>query len=498
MAKILARIKKNPHELVIAASRQRMMNFARFIQADLQLEPFHVVYYTLLDMFAHGKIKKMIVQMPPQHGKSLGSSRFLPAFMLGRNPDLKVAIASYSTTVARDFNRDVQRIIDSPEYREVFPNTYLAGMEGLSGQAQRSSDVIDMVGHKGSLRVVGRGGALTSKTVDVMILDDVYKNYEEGASPIIRESAWKWYTSVVVSRSHNDSQELIVFTRWHEDDLIGRIEDCGAKIIDVTSWADVQDIPNGAWVRINFEAIKTGEPTEIDPREPGMALWEKRHSRERLLAKKDLDPMQFQCLYQGNPGSAKGKLYAPFRTYSNWQDWGVIAAKGNYTDCADEGTDFLCSINYYKLLSRQARDENGKPYVFIAITDIIYTDEPIETTTVSVPMMLNRDLIQYANVESNNGGKAFGRIIETKTSARIYTFTQTKNKESRIITNAGMVTAHILMPYGWEHRYPQFYKAVTGFLRNFKANDHDDAPDALTGIIEKEILEESTGIRRAN
>ena len=121
----------------------------------------------------------------------------------------------------------------------------------------RNSDVIEMVGKKGSLRVVGRGGSLTSKTVDISILDDVYKDYSEGNSPIVRNAAWKWYTTVVRTRLHNESQELIVFTRWHDDDLIGRIEKSGEKVIDIKTWEDVANIPPGAWVRINFEALKT-------------------------------------------------------------------------------------------------------------------------------------------------------------------------------------------------------------------------------------------------
>ena len=288
LLKIYAALKNNPNILVEEAARKRLINFARYMQDDLSLMPFHIVYYTLLDKFAHGEIKKMIVQMPPQHGKSEGSSRKLPAFMLGLNPDLKICIGSYAATIARDFNRDVQRIIDTPRYHKIFPNTYLNGSNvvTMANTYLRNSDVIEIVGKKGSLRVVGRGGSLTSKTVDVSILDDVYKDYAEGNSPVVRNAAWKWYTTVVRTRLHNNSQELIVFTRWHEDDLIGRIEKSGEKIIDIKTWNDITDIPAGAWVRINFEGLKSGDPTEIDPRECGVALWENRHSREKLEGQK--------------------------------------------------------------------------------------------------------------------------------------------------------------------------------------------------------------------
>ena len=434
----------------------------------------------------------------PTHN-SEGSSRKLPAFILGLNPDKKIAIGSYAASLARDFNRDVQKIIDTPEYYELFPDTFLSRSNKVTftNVYQRNSDVIECVGHTGSLRVVGRGGALTGKPVDVAILDDVYKDYSEANSPVIREAAWKWYTTVVRSRLHNDSQELIVYTRWHSDDLVGRLEKI-EQIIDIKSKEDLTNIPAGAWVRINFEAIKTTDKTEFDPREFGQVLWERKHNLQSLMAKRKLDKVQFDCLYQGQPGSAVGKLLQAFKTYTDWHEYGTLISRGNYTDCADEGSDYLCSICYNKLVSRTATDETGKPVIFIAVTDVVYTDEPIEVTTSSVPMMLNREGTQYANIESNNGGRAFATIIEPKTRAKIFWFTQTKNKESRIITNAGLVNYHIIMPFDWETRFPLFYEHTTNFLRNFKANAQDDNLDCLVGIIEKEILDNAPGITRKN
>ena len=105
----------NPDEIVRQAARLRLVNFTRYMRPDYELTRFHANYLHLLDMFAAGLIRKMIVQCPPQVGKSEGSSRLLPAFMLGQDPNKRIVIGSYSTTIARDFNRDVQRIIDSPE-----------------------------------------------------------------------------------------------------------------------------------------------------------------------------------------------------------------------------------------------------------------------------------------------------------------------------------------------------------------------------------------------
>ena len=474
--KKITKLSINKKRAIVSIERKEGLGYGNCIQVDGGI-------YLVGDTFI------------PTHN-SEGSSRKLPSFMLGLDPDKKICIGSYAATIARDFNRDVQRIIDTPSYRELFPETYLNGSNvvTMANTYLRNSDVIEMVGHKGSLRVVGRGGSLTSKTVDVSILDDVYKDYAEGNSPIVRNAAWKWYTTVVRTRLHNDSQELIVFTRWHDDDLIGRIEKSGETVINIKSWDDVKDIPAGAWVRINFEGLKTGEPTEIDPREPGAALWDRRHSREKLEGQRALDPVQFQCLYQGNPGNAEGKLYRnPFRTYVDKSEWGTYVRSGNYTDVADEGDDFTFSACYdvYKS-GNEAWNEQKKrfePILYALITDMVFTQENTEITAVTVPEMINRCGTQKAWIESNNGGSGFEKVIRKKLKAVTEPFYQGANKESRIITNSAMVNAQIIMPIGWEERFPKIHEHLTGFLRDFPANTHDDPEDGLTGIYEKELAD---------
>lgn len=491
--KKITKLSINKKRAIVSIERKEGLGYGNCIQVDGGI-------YLVGDTFI------------PTHN-SEGSSRKLPAFMLGLNPDTKICIGSYAATIARDFNRDVQRIIDTPSYRELFPETYLNGSNvvTMANTYLRNSDVIEMVGHKGLLRVVGRGGSLTSKTVDVSILDDVYKDYAEGNSPIVRNAAWKWYTTVVRTRLHNDSQELIVFTRWHDDDLIGRIEKSGETVIEIKSWDDVKNIPAGAWVRINFEGLKTGEPTEIDPREPGAALWDRRHSRAKLEGQRALDPVQFQCLYQGNPGNAEGKLYRnPFRTYVDKSEWGTFVRSGNYTDVADEGDDFTFSACYdvYKS-GNEAWNEQKKrfePILYALITDMVFTQENTEVTSVTVPEMINRCGTQKAWIESNNGGAGFEKLIRKKIKAISEPFFQGANKESRIITNSASVNAQIIMPLGWEERFPKIHEHVTGFLRDFPANEHDDPEDGLTGIYEKELADGDTrpysqatrGIKRRN
>lgn len=496
-----------PEEIVKAVARNKFKNFAKYVDNGIILSQFHKTYYEILDRFAHGKIKRLIVSIGPQHGKSEGSSRKLPAFILGLRPDAKIAIGSYAATLAEGFNKDIQRILDTPEYISLFPGTRIMGAEKTSRYEAytRNSKMTEVIGRKGSVTAVGRSGGLTGRSVNVAILDDVYKDHLEANSPIIREAAWKWYTTVIRKRLDNNGQELIVFTRWNKDDLIGRIEK-KEKVIKVTKWSDLDNIPEGAWVKINFPALKVGEPTEIDPRHEGEALWEEKHSAKKLLAERELDKVEFECLNQGNPGSAEGQLYGKFKTWSDKSDFGVFLGRGNYTDCADTGTDNLCSICYDKYRSKEPvwseKEKAYKHLIFCLVTDVIYTTDPIEVTQVTVPEMLNRNETEYANIESNNGGRSFAVNISPKTKTSIRWFSQHNNKEARILTHAANVTQSIVMPFGWESKFPRFYEDVSGYLRDFKANAHDDAPDTLTGIVEKEVMPaiepKRRGIKRIN
>ena len=138
----------------ICDARKDLLNFTKTTFKGFEAEEFHKKYYELLDYFAKGKIKNLIVTMPPQHGKSEGSTRRLPAYMLGLNPDLKIAVGSYNSTFASKFNRDIQRIIDTETYNDVFPETTLnkSNVVTVSSNYLRNSLEFEIVGHKGGLK----------------------------------------------------------------------------------------------------------------------------------------------------------------------------------------------------------------------------------------------------------------------------------------------------------------------------------------------------------
>ena len=465
--------------------------FAKAVRPSLTFAQFHIAYYNVLQAFAEGRVRRLIVTMPPQHGKSEASTRLLPAYMLGQNPDLRIAIASYSDTFAKKFNRDVQRVIDSDMYRVIFPQTTLNGTAKADERTAylRNASEFEIVGHRGGLKAVGRGGGLTGNAVDVAIMDDLYKDAMEGNSPTIREAAWEWYTSVVRTRLHNGSQELIVFTRWHEEDIIGELLKREPHR-DITAYSDLHDLPANTWAVLNFEAIKEGERTEVDVRDKGVALWEERHSLESLEAKRRLDTHTFECMYQGHPASREGLLYSGFATYDTLPADDAIIQRGAYVDTADTGDDYLCAIAYVVALTADRTER------IIYVTDVVYTQEAMEITERAVVNMLTRNSVRRAMVESNNGGRGFARAVQTLAPAtRVEWFTQHGNKEARILTTAPTVQQVVRFPADWGIRFPLFCEHLTAFKRIFRANRHDDAPDAVTGMVETEITNKRRTVR---
>lgn len=462
-------------------ARLALRDFLPYVNPKYEMKWFHRAIADAVQSVFDGIDKKVMVSLPPQHGKSEIVSRAAPAWALGRDPDLKIVLSSYSATLAGGFNRAVQRLMGGDEYKQLFPGTFLnderlAKYRGYICNAE----MFETVGHTGFLKTVGVGGSLTGTPVDIAIIDDPVKDAMEANSPQQRENVWDWYTTVLSTRLHNESRQLLIMTRWHEDDLAGRI----------------LNSPDGKnWKVINIPAVCMVEDDGFfhSGREVGEALWPERHSIEKLNTEREKDPNGFNCLYQGDPASAEGRLYKEFKTYVEPKEYGEYIRSGCYIDVADKGTDDTTAICYdvYRGPTPIWNEQRKRfePLLFALVRDVEKNPANTDITRVTVPAMINRQSPPVGNVwcESNSGGDAFGRDISKKIRARMSLFHQGANKESRIITNAPMVNTQIIMPVDWERRWPGFYTAVTHYLSVFKANAHDDVPDVLTGIYEREL-----------
>jgi predicted phage terminase large subunit-like protein len=468
-------------ELQRRKAREHFRDYLPYINKNYKTKWFHAVMADWCQRFYEGEVDKLIITLPPQHGKSEISSRIFPSWVFGKDPDTQLVLVSYAADLAKGFCLAVQRYMGTDEYKRLFPDTFL-NTERLAKYRNYlcSSEYFDIVGHRGFMKTVGVSGGLTGNPVRVAIIDDPFKDSEEANSPVQREKVWDWYNNVLSTRLHNDSRQLMVMTRWHEDDLVGRI-------------LNSKDSAN--WTVINIPAIceKDDDGDLHSGRKVGEALWPEEHSLENLYVKMNNDPHGFNCLYQGNPGSKEGRLYHDFKTYIDKKEYGTYVRSGAYLDVADSGTDDTTLITYdiYRgptpIYNEQTK--RFEPLLFALVTDFESNPANTDVMRVRVPMVINRQIPAVQNLwcESNSAGRTFGSDVSKKIRAHVSMFYQSANKESRIITNAPFVNEQIIMPFDWQTRHPALYQKVTHYLSVFKANAHDDVPDVLTGIYEKEL-----------
>ena len=252
----------------------------------------HRALAKVLEKVEKGHIPRLIVTLPPRHGKTeLISRRFIP-WLLGRAPYRNIIFATYNEPFSQDIGSDCRNIMQSPSFKQVFPK-FRFRMGGLSREKLQAAE-------GGMAAFVGRGGSITGRGADILIIDDPIKDSEEAQSPTLRAKLWDWFTQVAMTRLMTKfACVVVVHTRWHEDDLIGRITDPTNPCYS--------DEEASKWKIINLPAIAK----ENDPlgRELGEALWPERFDLEFLNAAKQLDSKGFSALYQQQPTPEDGDLF---------------------------------------------------------------------------------------------------------------------------------------------------------------------------------------------
>lgn len=254
-------------------------------------EQFHRLVAKALQDWESGKTPQLIFVMPPRHGKTEMATKRLAAWVSGRHPDWDLAVASYSDTMAADFGADTRAILTSSQHRQVFPDYRLrrGGSAKDNIQTERG----------GRLVFVGRGGALTGRGMNAGMGDDLFKDHAEASSQTIRDQAWNWFVKVFMTRRMGLKLVLLTMTRWHSDDIIGRLTDPENQHYNAEEAKK--------WKIIRLPALAE----EDDPlgRKPGEALWPARYDADFLESQRRMDPLGFEALYQQNPTVADGTLF---------------------------------------------------------------------------------------------------------------------------------------------------------------------------------------------
>lgn len=281
----------------VLKARSGSLAFTRYTFPAYEANWHHERLCVALDKWAEGLIRRLMIFMPPRRGKSELVSRRLPAYILGKYPDMEIAAASYAADLARSLNRDTQRIIDSDEYRRLFPKTRLYGSNVRAtseGAYLRNSDEFEIVGHRGRYKCAGVGGGLTGRGFSRGIIDDPFKDRKEADSQVIRQAVWDWYTNVFYTRQAPGAAILLTMTRWHEDDLAGRL-------------LDEMKAGGEQWEIISFPEVRETEEDPRDPRAVGEVLWPGRYTvADAESTKRAVGTRTWAALYQQRPTPGEG------------------------------------------------------------------------------------------------------------------------------------------------------------------------------------------------
>ncbi len=278
----------------LGLARASMSGFVRYTYPSYLMGWCHEEICLRLDRFLDDvrarRSPRLIICMPPRSGKSELASRRFPAYAFGREPNIGIIAASYSADLASRINRDVQRIMDDERYLQTFPDSALWGKNirtTARGSYLRNSDIFEIVGHNGSYRSAGVGGGINGMGADIMIIDDPFKSRAEADSPTIREKIWDWYTSTFYTRLAPGGGILVIATRWHMDDLTGRL-------IEAAKSGE-----GDQWEIVDYPAIATCDEAH---RKKGEALHPERYPLKMLMRiKAAIGTRDWEALYQQHP-----------------------------------------------------------------------------------------------------------------------------------------------------------------------------------------------------
>ena len=300
-------------------ARLGLLAFTNYTNPAYRAAPHHALIAEKLEAVARGEVLRLMICTPPRHGKSELASRRFPAWFLGLLPEKQIIAASYNSDLADDFGREVRNIVDSPEFGNLF-DTKLAPDSKAANRWHTDEG--------GMYIAAGVGTAMTGRGADVLLIDDPFKDRKEADSELQRKNVWDWYTSTAYTRLMPGGAIVVINTRWHDDDLSGRL-------------LFEQDNGGDKWDLLNLPAIENGE-----------ALWPEWYPLERLEQIRSVLPARdWNALYQQNPIPDDGDYFKAgwFADYDELpetltvygaSDYAVTDGGGDYTEHGIFGVDF--------------------------------------------------------------------------------------------------------------------------------------------------------------
>jgi predicted phage terminase large subunit-like protein len=429
----------------------RLISYAAFQWPSYTDAPHHRLIARHLEAVERGEIKRLMITMPPRHGKSMLASEFFPAWYLGRNPDHYVVTATYAQELADDFGRKVKNQIEDVGYQAVFPGVGLADdsksakrfhIEGRSGGIEHQTT------QRGAFYAVGVGGPLTGRGAHLLLIDDPIKNREDADSEIMRRKTRDWYTSTAYTRLMPGGRVVVIQTRWHEDDLSG--------------WL-LREHAHEGWVTLDLPAINDN----------GEALWPEQYSLEDLQRiQRALPPRDWSALYQQRPAPDTGDYFRrewihevdvvpPRETMQVFgaSDYAVTANGGDYTVHVVLGIDHTGALYLLDLWRGQTASD-----VWVdTLCSLVRKWKPIGWAE------------ETGQIKSSVGPFLVKRMLETQAYVAREQFPTRGDKAVRAQSIRGRMAMQGLRV----HRGAPWLADLISEMMSFPVGAHDDQVDAL-------------------
>jgi predicted phage terminase large subunit-like protein len=291
-----------PERPSAASARASLLAFTRYTFPAYLADPAHELLAEVLDAVVAGSVARLMIFAPPQHGKSELASVRLPAYWLGRRPEDPVILTSYAASLADSKSRQARQIVEGLDFAELF-----AGV--TTRRDSRAVDHWELDGRRGGMLAAGVGGAITGHGGLLGIIDDPLENWEQAQSQTIREKCWEWYRTTFRTRIWEHGAIILIMTRWHEDDLAGRLlrEQRGEwSVLRLPAVAESQPERDANNTRLG---LPIAQPDPLQ-RLPGDPLCPRRFSRDALdQLRRDIGTLAWHGQYQGVPIAPEGNRF---------------------------------------------------------------------------------------------------------------------------------------------------------------------------------------------
>jgi predicted phage terminase large subunit-like protein len=280
-------------DYVAKAAADDVLLYAQFCDPQYTYSPLAAGIAWQLDRLGKD-IRRLVISVPPRHGKSRLCSVEWTSWMMGRRPGVEIVLASYSGDLAKEHSRRARERVRTRQWRTVFPD--------VTEDTEQAAAANWKLTNGSSFQAVGVGGSLTGRGADILIVDDPIKDYAEAHSATQRQRVWDWFMSVAMTRLSPGGIVVIIMTRWHVDDLVGRL-------LDPTRQAELREDGGETEVWHQYKLPALAEENDPLKRHPGEALFPDRFPASDLESKRrSLGPYVFGSLYQQNPVPAQGNV----------------------------------------------------------------------------------------------------------------------------------------------------------------------------------------------